>query len=149
MPAANAVAERRLSTQRLTGEPFASATAAVGFLGAVQAQDYPGAKWGLGLRTRGITDADLDRLYDDGAILRTHVMRPTWHFVLPDDVRWLLDLTGARVRARMAPYDRRLEIDAALVQRCHAAIGHALRDGVHLTRKELAAAVERAGVPAT
>lgn len=142
------IATRRLHTQRLAGEPFASAVDAVAWLGAVQSQDYAGAKWALGQRTRGVTDADLDRLCDEGAILRTHVMRPTWHFVLPCDIRWLLGLTAPRVKARLAPYDRRLEIDAPLLKRSHAVIESALEGGSSLTRAELGAALERAGIPA-
>src|SRR5215471_3696199 len=117
MGAMNDVASRRLRAQRLTGEPFATAPEAVGWLGAVQSQDYAGAKWALGMRTRGLTDPDLDRLFDAGVILRTHVMRPTWHFVLPRDVRWLLELTAPRVRASMAATDSRLGIDAAFRRR--------------------------------
>jgi hypothetical protein len=142
------IAIRRLHAQRLLGEPFASAVAAVAWLGAVQSQDYTGARWALGQRTRGATEAEVDRLFDAGAFLRTHVMRPTWHFVLPDDVRWLLDLTADRVKARMAGYDRQLEVDQALVTRSHAAIEAALGGGIHLTRAELAAELERAGIPA-
>jgi hypothetical protein len=142
------IAGRRMRMQRLTGEPFGSAVETVGWLGAVQSQDYAGAKWALGQRTRGIVDADLDQLLDAGAILRTHVMRPTWHLVLPEDIRWLLELTAPRVRARMAPYDRQLEIDAALLARCNVVIEAALRDGSHLTRAELGAALEAAGIPA-
>jgi hypothetical protein len=141
------VASRRLQTQRLTGEPFASAVDAVAWLGAVQAQDYAGAKWAIGQRTRDATDADLDRLFDEGAILRTHVMRPTWHFVLPADIRWLLDLTAPRVRAKLAPYDRRSEIDIALLRRGHALLEASLRDGSHLTRGELMKVFTEAGIP--
>jgi hypothetical protein len=142
------VAARRLRAQRLAGQPLASAPEAVGWLGAVQSQDYAGAKWALALRTRDATDADLDRLFDAGAILRTHVLRPTWHFVLPEDVRWLLDLTGARVSAGLTFTDRRIGIDPALVARSHAVMTAALRDGTHLTRSELAGALERSGIPA-
>src|SRR5438105_760247 len=94
---AGQIAARRLSAQRLIGEPFRSPVDAVRWMGAVQSQDYTGGKWALGLRS-GATGAALDRLFDDGAILRTHVLRPTWHFVLPEDVRWLLDLTMADAR---------------------------------------------------
>ena len=142
------VAARRLQTQRLVGAPFASAVDTVAGLGAVQAQDYAGAKWALGLRTHDLTEAALDRLFDAGTILRTHVMRPTWHFVLPADVRWLLDLTAPRVKAILAPYDRRLEIDPPLLRRSHAILEAALRDGLSLTRDELAAELARAGIPA-
>lgn len=144
----SAVAERRLRRQRLVGERFATAVDVVRALGAVQSQDYAGAKWGVGLRTRGATDAELDRLFDEGAILRTHVMRPTWHFVLPEDARWLLELTGPRVKARTAPYARRQGIDDDLVRRSQAAMEDALRDGAHLTRAELGAALERRGIVA-
>lgn len=143
------VAGRRLRTQRLTGEPFASAVEAVGWLGAVQSQDYSGAKWALGQRTRGVTDADVDRLFDQGAILRTHVMRPTWHFVLPGDVRWLLELTAPRIRATMAYYDRQLEVNPAVLKRSHTVLEATLRSGSYRTRSELGAALERSGIPAS
>jgi hypothetical protein len=143
------LAARRLRTQRLAGAPFASAEEAVRWLGAVQSQDYAGAKWALAMRTGDLTDADLDRLFDAGAILRTHVMRPTWHFVLPEDVRWLLELTAPRVKATMAHYDRQLGIDAALLRRSHAVLEAALRGGSYLTRTELAKALERSGIPAS
>lgn len=141
------VATRRLHTQRLAGEPFADGVDAVAWLGAVQAQDYLAAKWALGLRTRHLTDPDVDRLYDEGAVLRTHVLRPTWHFVVPEDIRWLLELTGPRVKASMAYYDRQLEIDKSLISRSHRALESALR-GSYLTRRELAAVLEEAGIHA-
>ena len=109
----------RLSAQRLAGEPLPDAVEAVRWLGAVQSQDYPAAKWALAQRTRAATDADLDRLYDEGAILRTHVMRPTWHFVLPQDIRWLLELTAVRLRATLAGRHRQLELDAATKSKAH------------------------------
>jgi hypothetical protein len=143
------IATRRLHTQRLTGAPFASPVDVVTWLTAVQSQDYTGAKWALGLRTRNATDGDIDRLYDAGAILRTHVMRPTWHFVLPADVRWLLQLTGPRVKAKLAPYDRRLEVDSKLITRSQAVIEAALRGGASLTKPELAAVLEGAGINTT
>jgi hypothetical protein len=71
--------------------PFADAADVVGWFGGLQSQDYQPAKWALAQRLGpGVTDADLDRAFDDGVILRTHVLRPTWHFVAPADLRWLL-----------------------------------------------------------
>ena len=81
----------------------------------MQAQDYAGAKWAIAQRTAGCSDADVERACADGRILRTHVLRPTWHFVLPDDIRWMLALTAPRVRAAMAYYDRKLALDEARV----------------------------------
>lgn len=116
------------------------------WLGAVQSQDYAGAKWALGQRTRGATDVELDRLFDKGAILRTHVMRPTWHFVLPEDIRWMLDLTGPRVRGGVAARHRELEIDEAVETRAGAAFTAALSGGRQLTRPELSEVLRAAGI---
>jgi hypothetical protein len=66
-------------------------------LGAMQAQDYGPAKWSLGPRMPGASDALIEQAFADGTILRTHVLRPTWHFVSPADIRWLLGLTSPRI----------------------------------------------------
>ena len=140
------ITARRLRAQRLTGKPLASPVDVVRWLGAVQSQDYAGAKWALARRSRAITDAELDRLFDDGAILRTHVMRPTWHFVVPEDIRWLLDLTASRVRAGLASRYRELEIDDRVAARAAAAFAAALAGGRYLTRPELGQALRAAGI---
>ncbi len=127
--AATEIADRRLRTQRLRGEPFTSAVQAVAWLGAVQAQDYSGAKWALGQRTRNTPDSAIDRLFDEGAILRTHVMRPTWHFVVPADIRWLLELTAPRVRPALAQFDRQFEVDRGLLRRTQDILETTLRGG--------------------
>src|SRR3954447_736776 len=93
------LAHRRMHNLRLSGPPLASVEDAVRWLGAVQSQDYGPAKWSIGQRTIGVDDGDLDRAFDEGALLRTHVLRPTWHFVLPADIRWMLALTAPRVHA--------------------------------------------------
>lgn len=143
---ASPIAERRLAGQRLVGEPFPSAVAAVRWLGAVQSQDYFGAKWALGQRARGTTEAELDRLFDAGAILRTHVMRPTWHFVLPEDARWLLELTGPKVNRALVARHRELGLDPETVSRSMAAFSVALDGGRHLTREELSGVLSAAGI---
>lgn len=137
---------RRLHAQRLTGEPFTSPVDAVRWLGAVQSQDYAAAKWALALRSNGVTEAALDRLFDASAILRTHVMRPTWHFVLPDDIRWLLDLTGRKVRLGLVARYRELELDDNVVARASAAFAAALAGGRHLTRPGLGDVLRAAGI---
>jgi hypothetical protein len=142
------VARERLRNQRLVGPPFATPEAVVGWLGAVQAQDYAGAKWAVAQRTRACTDADLEAACDAGRILRTHVLRPTWHLVLPADIRWMLALSAPRIRAAMAFYDRRLGLTDAVCARSAAALTKALRGGNHLTRTELARVLAGAGIPA-
>lgn len=142
------ILDLRLRNQKLSRTDVRRPDAIVSWLGAVQAQDYAGAKWGLGLRTRGVGDEDVDRVFDEGGILRTHVMRPTWHFVSPQDIRWLLALTGPRVHAVNAYYYRQNELDRAVLARCRAIFTRAFRDGQFLTRVELAAALRKAGIEA-
>src|SRR5687768_5888179 len=140
------IARRRLAAQHLVKPVVTSPAEIVRQLGAVQAQDYGGAKWALGMRTQGASDGSIERAFTDGSIVRTHVLRPTWHFVTPADIRWMLALTGPRVKATMAYYDRKLELDDALFRRSTAAIVHALRDGKQLTRAEIAQALRQSGV---
>ena len=94
---------RRLAGQFLIGPPARRVQDVIRRLGAVQAQDYPGVRWALAQRCRDVTAADIDDLLNRGRILRTHVLRPTWHLVLPADIRWLLRLTGPPPRRRGRP----------------------------------------------
>jgi Winged helix DNA-binding domain len=114
----------------------------------VQAQDYPGAKWALGLRAPGLTDEDVERAFTRGDILRTHVLRPTWHFVTPGDIRWLLALSGPRINVNNGPYYRRLGLDDVVLKRARRVIDRALAKGGHLTRAAIGTALRRAGIPA-
>src|SRR5262245_33488690 len=120
----------------------------VRWLVASQAQDFAGAKWALGLRTTGAADADVERDFDRGRFLRTHMMRPTWHFVAPEDLRWMQALTAPRVDAVSAPRYRQLGLDAATFRETNALIGRALRGGQQLTRDELGLRLARAGIEA-
>jgi len=119
----------------------------VRWFGAVQAQEYGPAKWALGLRARdGTTDDDVQQALDEGRIVRTHAMRPTWHFVAAEDCRWLLELTAPQVRKRMAVYDRRIGLETPVMKRGTAIIERALRDRQYLTRVELRERLARAGM---
>jgi DNA glycosylase AlkZ-like len=142
------VAQRRLRNERLVGPAFAAPADVVSWLGAVQSQDYGGAKWAVAQRARGCSDADVEEACDRGDIVRTHVMRPTWHFVTSADARWMLELTAPRVHAANAYYYRQLELDERVFTKSHAALAAALRGGRHLTRVELGHALERAGIRA-
>ena len=140
------VVRRRLHAQRLTGEPFATPAEAVAQLGAVQAQEYPEALWALGIRASDHDEAAVAAACDRGEILRTHVLRPTWHFVAAADLRWMLRLTGPRVLSKDAGRLRDLGLDAATLARVHELLAATLADGEPRTRRELAAALEAAGV---
>ena len=142
------IARQRLYQQRLCGAPFGSPEEAVATLGAVQAQDYAGARWALGQRLRGVTDADIEHAFETGVILRTHMLRPTWHFVTPADIRWILALTAPRVNQANAFMYRKLELDEAVFGVSNATIAATLQGGQQLTRGELAETFERAGIAA-
>jgi hypothetical protein len=148
MPVADLLAQR-LHHQKLLDSALTSPADVVAWLGAVQAQDFPAAKWALSLRVRGgLQDLDVEQAFNDGAILRTHVLRPTWHFVSPADIRWMLRLSGPRVHAVSAYYYRQAGLDARVFDRSCAMLQRALDGGRFLTRAELAVHLRRAKVPA-
>jgi len=143
------IAAERLERHRLTKPGSADAADLVAWFGAVQAQDYAAAKWALALRMRGtIADAQIERAFDDGRILRTHLMRPTWHFVAASDIRWLLELTAPRVHQALAFGRRYFGLTEAVHRRAARAIERALEKEDCLTRAELADRLARAGIQA-
>lgn len=137
---------QRLSNQHLVKQTLEKAGDVVRLFGAVQAQDYWGAKWALAQRTRGASDADVESELNAGSILRTHVLRPTWHFVAPEDIRWMVALTAPRIKSILAHYDRDLELDASVHRRARAVLTRALTGGKQQTRAELSQALTRAGI---
>jgi len=138
---------KRLDNQGLSRVRFRSPAEVVRWFVAVQAQDFGGAKWGVGQRFSGATDATVERAFDAGEVLRTHVMRPTWHFVAPQDIRWLLALTAPRVHRFNGSSYRKFEMDARTIARSRDVMEQALDAGGHLTREELGAAIRRARIP--
>jgi len=136
----------RLYNQRLSHNKLDHPADVVTWLGAVHAQDFLGAKWALGLRTNGLSETDIDRAFADGSILRTHLLRPTWHFVTPADIRWILALTAPRVRAALAYMDRQLELDKTIFEKSNAVLTKTLRDGKQLSRVELGSALQKSGI---
>lgn len=141
------IAAQRLGNEHLIGAPLGSLVETVSWFAAVQAQDYGGSKWGLAQRMApSVTDALLDRDFDDAAILRTHVLRPTWHFVTPTDIRWLLALTGPRVQAKNEGRYRQLDLDPATLRKGVRVIVNALEDANSLMRTEIADILERSRI---
>ncbi|MFN0253694.1 MAG: winged helix DNA-binding domain-containing protein [Kofleriaceae bacterium] len=142
------IAKARLHAQHLV-RPLATPVDVVAHLLAVQSQDYPGAAWALAQRAKATTAETVDTAFAAGTILRTHVMRPTWHFVTPADARWLLELTGPRVQKANTYWYKQVGLTAATLAKTDAALADALRGGNFLTRDELAARLPRklSGVP--
>jgi hypothetical protein len=118
----------------------------VSWLGALQAQDYAGALWSIGLRLPNVTAAHIEEAIAQRTIVRTWPMRGTLHFVAAADVRWMLELLTSRVVASRAPRHQEMGLDAALFVRCEKLLAKALQGGNQLTRGELLALLELAGI---
>jgi hypothetical protein len=155
------VVHRRLNAQLLRGSGAQSPDDVVRHLLAVQAQEFPYARWSLAQRTLGesasvvagpiaaTTAADVEQAVSDGRILRTHILRPTWHFVHRDDLRWLMALSAPRLQRANAGTYRRTGIDAAAADRSGRVLAEAVQGGRHLTREQLAEHLRRAGFAAS
>ena len=150
---ANQVARIRLARLGLVGGAFATQPGAAGSLdqvvrglGAVQAQDYGPAGWSIAQRTTGLTQQAVDLALAQGRVLRTHVLRPTWHLVLPADLRRLLQVTAPRILSRSQPRWQQLGLDPELVFRGQAVLHRALGGDNRLTRTELGRVLAAGGL---
>lgn len=136
----------RLQNQHITQPIFKTAEEVVAYFGAIQSQEYAGAVWSIAQRTTGITIDDIDTAFNEGLILRTHVLRPTWHFVSPENIRWMLQLTGPRIQKVMNSYYKKLGLDEKELRKTESIITSVLEGGKFLTRTELAIALEKGGI---
>ena len=139
----------RLAAQRLAGARFPRVADAVAWFGAVQAQDYPGAQWGIGQRVQGATAADVERAIAAREIVRTWPMRGTLHVLAAADVHWMTRLLAPRVIQRAAGRHRQLGLDARTVRRARDVRTRALAGGAALTRPEAYATLAAAKIPPT
>jgi hypothetical protein len=133
----------RLVNQQIAESKFKTPQQIVEWMIAMQAQEFAMAKWAIGLRLPGSVEDDIDEAFAKGEILRTHLMRPTWHFVTPADIRWLLALTAPRVHTASAFMHRQLELDKKMFKRSNDTLIKALSGGKQLTREHLRAAMEQ------
>ena len=132
------VLTQRLATQRLSSAPLPKAADTVRLLTCVQSQERDHAFFSLAMRSRSATYAAVQREFDAGAFLRTHILRPTWHFVAPEDLRWILELTSPRVLSSMAARHRQLGLDdARRMSDGLALLSELLQDRTFRTRPEL------------
>jgi hypothetical protein len=144
------IARWRLRTQHLVSPHAVSAREAVGSLLAVQAENPSQAAWAVASRTRSPDQTDLAALLDGGAVLRTHVLRPTWHFVRAEDIGWLLDLTGPRIRRVTGQQLRDTHgLDERSIDQALAAVTQVLASRGQLTRTQLADELREHGIRGT
>ena len=141
------IARWRLRTQHLVSPHAESAREAVGSLLAVQAENPGQAAWAVASRTQDPDQGELAALLDDGAVLRTHVLRPTWHFVRAEDIGWLLDLTGPRIRRVTGQQLRDTHgLDERSIGEAVTAVMQVLASRGQLTRAQLAAELPERGI---
>ena len=137
----------RLFNQQLAGTKFTKPQELVSWMGAIQSQDYGMAKWAIGLRLSGSDDTIIEKAFNEGKILRTHVLRPTWHFVTPQDIRWMLDLTAPRILSSLAHARRFLSLDKKTLKKCNDVLAKALLGGgKQLTRDEVRSILQQAKI---
>lgn len=139
----NDILSLRLKNQQLLEPQLKNPKDLVSWFGAIQSQDLPGAKWALGQRL-GLNNKDISLSYEKGEILRTHVMRPTWHFVTGDDIYWLLKLTGDRVKAVMRTYTRGFGVTEETIEKCTKIFEKELKNNP-MTRKEIGEMLSKYG----
>ena len=141
----------RLHVQQLRAPRATSPADVVRRFVAVQSQEFVPAQWGLAARIpaeQRPDGASVAAALDRGEILRTHVLRPTWHFVDPEDARWLMELSAERVHRQNATYYRRVGVEGELAARGLDVVAASLAGG-HRTRAELTTALEAAGLTFT
>lgn len=139
----------RLRSQQLTGTQFKNPEDIVKYLGAVQSQDFIGAKWALGLRLNNSSDSEIEKSFNEGKILRTHALRPTWHFVAPEDLKWITKLNAPQVKRIMNYYNKKLDLTDSLFDKSNAIIAKALKNKNFLTRTELSKIINDSGIKAS
>jgi hypothetical protein len=142
----SSIPEFRLNNQQITANKFDSPNRLVAYMGAIQAQDYLMSKWAIGLRLPKSTDSQIEAALDAGQLVRTHVMRPTWHIVAGQDVRWMLAISKKQIKSAMSSYAKDLGIDTTMYNRSKDLIIKALEGSKNLTRTEIMTEIELAGI---
>lgn len=133
----NEISILRLANQQIVNPQFTSPKELLTWMGAMQAQDFLMSEMALGLRLVNGTQEMVEDAFNKGEILRTHVMRPTWHFVSGEDIYWMLDLTAGRIKSGLKSRHRQLEITQPLLHKVLGIFEKMLSENLFLTREEL------------
>ncbi len=131
------IVQQRINNQQLAGTKFKSAKEIVSWMGAMQAQNYAMSKWAIGVRLPGSTDETVERAINSGEIIRTHVMRPTWHLISSEDVKWMLALSTPHLRKSMKGRHKALGLTDQIFKRSNSIIEKSLAKNGYMTRAEL------------
>jgi hypothetical protein len=136
----------RARNQHIVKTEFSSAKDLVSSMGAMQAQDLAMAKWAVGLRLQHSTDRTVENAFNNGEIIRTHLMRPTWHFVSADDIYWLLELTAPQIMPVLKSRNIQLELTEQIFSKCYKIIEKELINNISMTRDELSQIFEKESI---
>jgi hypothetical protein len=131
------VSNIREAGQRISLTEFNTAPEIVGWMGAIQAQDYSMAKWAVGCRLTDSSDEKVEASFDNGEIIRTHVMRPTLHLISANDIYWMTELTAPRIKPGLKSWNKKFELTDSILKRCNHLIEKKLLNGLSLTRGEI------------
>jgi hypothetical protein len=137
------IATLRIQNQQIEGFEFQTVKELVSWMGALQAQDFSMCKWAVGLRLSDSTEKMIETAYNKGEIIRTHLMRPTWHLVAADDIYWMLELTAPRIKPLLKARDKQLELDELIYAKSNRMLEKVLANGQYLTREELVREYDR------
>ncbi len=141
------IANTRLINQQIEQPQFKAVKELVGWMGAMQAQDYAMAKWAIGVRLREATDPMIEAAISKGEIIRTHILRPTWHFISADDIYWMLAIRAAPIKASMRSRWSQLGLTESVIAKSNEIMEALMCGGKHLTREELLPEFIKAGIP--
>lgn len=137
----------RLQNQQLAKQTIKTPSEMARWFGAIQSQDYGAAKWAIGQRIQKSTDTMIETAFNRGSILRTHALRPTWHFVHPEDILWMVTLNATRVKPIFKYYYRQLNLTDTILHRAQEIFYEALQGGKALMRSELGELLLQKGIP--
>jgi hypothetical protein len=139
------ISDARLSNQKLIQNKSTSVQELAKWMGAIQAQDFSMSKWAIGIRCKNLKENDVDDAINSGSVIRTHILRPTWHIVSSDDIYWMLDLSARRIKSSLTSRHEQLELEKKSLSRCYSIISKAL-SGTYLAREEIALLLNDAGI---
>lgn len=140
------LSQSRLQNQQVLNPEYTTADELLHWMGAMQAQDYEMSKWALGVRLPGATVNSIERAIAKGEIIRTHILRPTWHYVAARDIRWIMELTAPRIRVAIRSRQKQLSLTKDSIQKSNRVIEEALSRNDRMTRSELVELLESAGL---
>ena len=140
------ISNTRLKSQKIEPHEFKSAVQVVKWMGAVQAQDYPMAKWALGARLTDPAESLIESLVNNAEIIRIHLLRPTWHFVSAEDVYWMLKLSASKLKSSFKGRHKAMDLTDPVITKANNLIEKAFTRSPVLTREELARELHLANI---